>query len=321
MTGIRLLFFVFIFFISCANKPKLFRNHPMVVYIEEHTKGTGMYSGNFGDIIVLDLATRQIMNITDDSYIDEEPCFSHDKKSLIFATSRSGSDRSLMFQGLGAPKQLYLYNVEKGDHDIIDLYNKYKDTLSIDFDILEYSTDSKRIYFASQLDVYIYDLENKSLKFVKSYQGNNSIERIIAIPESNKFIVQYINYDKVIRYLSLIDENRHETKLISLKYGINFIGGWSGNKDCIFVTSTRDELFEYDMNLDKYNKIELAQKDFLFPTDRCYRIGENKILSFAKRNEDANPEIVTYDLKTKKYEWLTNTGKKKTDLNVNGVYQ
>jgi hypothetical protein len=306
--------------ISCSNKEelkKLDNNHPKVIYIEEHSKGGGVYGGEFGDVVVIDLKTKEKIKVTDDDYIDESPCFSPNGKYIAFFTSRGGRYLSRQIQRLGAPHELCIFNIKTQKYRVIDINRKFKNTLDSDqFSKLKYSPDSRSLYFSGVTPyIYKYMLPEDSLTVVHKLADSMDVEKILFLPGQNNLLIYSISSNYSVGKIEQFDKNEKLVKKTIV--GRLYKGGNWTDKDKLLLFNPEGGIFEYDISMNTMTQITYKNEAPSFPRYYCYYIN-NSLVGFVKRsNESYITEIVQYDFKKKAFEKITDDSRSKKDLEIN----
>jgi hypothetical protein len=104
------------------------------------------FSGGRGDIYLLDLASGEVRNFTDDDAYDAAPTFSPDG-TLIIYTSQTGEDAKLFEASVADPKKRRQLTYGPGDDEGA-----------------AFSVDGKRLYFASDRDGGVFDIYGLNLE-------------------------------------------------------------------------------------------------------------------------------------------------------------
>jgi hypothetical protein len=129
------------------------------------------------DIYLLDLASGEFRNLTNDPAFDTAPTFSPDGARLVF-TSQSGEDAKLFELPLAEPAKRSQLTFGEGDDEGA-----------------AFSRDGKRLYFASDrdqgiIDLYSVDLESRELRRMTKVAGAALNPMPVPTPDGERVIFQ-----------------------------------------------------------------------------------------------------------------------------------
>lgn len=306
--------------ISCSNKEelkKLDNNHPKVIYIEEHSKGSDVTAGDFGDVVVMDLKTREVVKITDDSYVDRSPCFSPDGKYIAFLTSRAGSRKSRMIQGIGAPHQLCIYDIKTQKYRVIDINRKFSKILGFNkFHNLQFSPDSRSLYFSDVSPyIYKYKISEDSLSIVHILPDSMDVNKIMFLPGKENLVIYSVSNSYFVCVLSMFDKNDKHDRDIIVPGEYLDTGRWT-DKGKLILFSQKNEIFQYDLTSNSKTEMTYKKGQLEFPYRELYYLN-NSLIGFGTTPPYSDrEEVVRYDIKKGSFEKLTDNNKYKTDLEI-----
>jgi hypothetical protein len=148
------------------------------------------FAGGRADIYILDLASGQVRNFTDDAAYDAAPTYSPDGTFLVY-TSQSSEDAKLYEASLANPKQRRQLTFGPGADEGA-----------------AFSNDGKRLYFASDrdggvFDIYGLNLENRALVRLTKVIGS-ALAPVPLVTRDGERVV-YQAYTKGRYYLYLTD--------------------------------------------------------------------------------------------------------------------
>ena len=272
------------------------------------------FGHEFGYIRIMDLDTKEGINIVDNTYYNDFPRWIDNGEKILFAAARIGNISKLKIIRNHAWKQLYLLNLKNRKTTRIFDETEINNNPNIsNFVGLSNNPELDEIYFSNEdNNVYCLSTKDKRLSLIKSFNKEEIIMEI-SLSNNNKYLaVNYFNFLNPDEFsISIIDiKNRKEIYTLTEDYYIEFLG-WS------------NESYPYIMG-DKISKVNLKKKILL---DTNFKIDENKylvekifseingnlimLISFKNKNYE---EIAKYDIKSNRLEWITNDKKIKSEL-------
>ncbi|MBZ0182728.1 MAG: hypothetical protein K8F60_09750 [Melioribacteraceae bacterium] len=277
-----------------------------LVYLEAHDESSSLTAFDFHDITIMDTKTLKRFYVSYDIFYDREPAISSDGKYIAFLSAREGSKLSLKFQGIGAPKQLYFFDIKT------KLLQKEKLSSSgLGSDFKFFNNDSCFIYNLSD-EIKTWNRYTKEYKILKKFEDVEIREIILS--KSQKLMV--IGCFKTIKLWNLLDD-----KIVDIKVdGGSNIGGFNTNESkFLFKNHKTNKLYEFDIQKMDSTEIVLPNDSRIcFPYRDFYFKKDGNIVGFATEvslpDDDDMIEIVEYDIQKKEYKFLTNDGLQKHSL-------
>jgi len=328
---IEKVLFCFLLLFSCDSsieKCSLSDADNYVLYVQAKSKNGGIYSDNFGDIVLLNLSNKKKCYITDDNFFDSYPTISHDGKNIVFVSSREGNHLKLKLLGLSAPVQIY--SIELANmrlKKISSILEERFDTITrgIINNLTYTNSDNELIFETYKKQLIRFNLKNDSIMVINAHPesfdvSKDDIDNFNFSFKNNLITISYHFYDfnfegKDSTVIIMIDSLGFVHRKLLLK-GIYYLGGWSKEGNKLLFSNIGGQIKEYDYYSNEFYNINIPKIHFKFPVLTCYYSSDNKIISFAEHNENSNLEIVQFDTLTKKFEWLTNDGYAKEFINV-----
>ncbi len=162
---------------------------------------SGMVEGQ-SDIFSYNIRTKEITQITNDTYSDYAPSYSPDGTMLVFS-----SDRASMSQGgtnAVHPINLTVYDFASKSLGNIPVFPGANNLNA------QFSGDSKRLFFLSNRDgfrnLYEYNLGNKSVKQLTDYftgiSGITEFSPAISVSRNDDIVYSYYRYQRYTLYNS-----------------------------------------------------------------------------------------------------------------------
>lgn len=308
-----------------------------VVFVEEHTKGDGLSSGNFGDVMLLDLDSKKTYNLTNDDFYDLDPHFSHDGKFIYFQSNRSGSKMDRMISGVGGPYNTCILDINSGEIRKID-FDFEKDIPEYQrtgLEEMQLTRDNSHLYFDAYPPMILRStIRGDSVTIVKDFSNDKKARftqmRDMKLSPDDKYLA--FRYEDVplegndvtprARGLAIYDLKNHGFRLIDMPH-IFSVNGWTSD--------SRKIIYFADSKINSYDVFENKSEVFLEHPDIyincCIMLNENKMFLLAanitteigqgeEKYNIGNPEVAEYDLKNKKLVWLTNDGLEKDYIDV-----
>jgi len=171
--------------------------------------------GATGDIFVVDLATGQITNATNDAFADYAPSFSPDGRSLVYSARISGNDKLFRVDLDGGAKTQLTF----GTHD--DTGAKFLDPKTVVF--TSTATDPAVMLTPEVArngnipNVWSLDVTNGELKqWTDAATGNVSP---VALPEGSAMKVAFVSYNKGENGIHIINREKPLLTVPSSDFG------------------------------------------------------------------------------------------------------
>lgn len=296
--------------VSCNNykesKIEVLDADEKIVYLEAHDESSSLYAFDFHDVTILDPKSLKRFYVSYDIFYDREPAISIDGKQIALLSAREGSSLSLKFQGIGAPKQLYIYNVETKM-----LQNEELSPSGLGRDFKFFNEDSSFIYNLSH-KIETWNRYTKEYKILKEFEDLDVRKIILSKSQGLMAICCF----KIIKLWNLEEDTVTDIKIS----GGSNIGGF--NKDeskFLFKNHKTQKLYEFDiLKMDSTEIVLPKESGILFPFRDFYYTKDGNIIGFATevRLPDDNDmiEIVEYNIQKKEYKFLTNDGLQKHSL-------
>jgi len=272
----------------------------------------GLYSGSFGDIVVLNLRTGNRRFVTDDSFLDEHVAFSPDGRSLAFCSAREGDRTLLRVQGVGAPGKVYLYDFET--ERIVrwgKKIDKERTSFEANYRSVQFSFDGGRIFLKSWKSIMAGDLQDDSIGLVKTFENVEFLLSISASPVEDVLAVKTSYPDNIVVY-KLIDSSLHPV----WESASAILGGWSSDGQRFLICdrnkSDKYEVMEYDLRTGSLTTVLSLEN---YSVRQCV-YGQDSMFYAIASDSLKKDDILQYDRKTGSVEWLTNNGRDKRHLAI-----
>ncbi len=301
------------------------------VYVEWVHRPSPGTSPAFGDIVLLDFASRKKHSLTSDEYLDSAPALSPDRRVVAFLSARIGAPEMLKAIGEASPKQLYLLELSSGA-------TLWVDSLFVEETIREgrsivcitWSADGKVLYFTRGTNaVYAILARGDSLwKVMESEDSAESITEIAASPDGRHIACSFFTLNPIRAGIFVFDLISGERKDLLDKMKSRELCGWSPDGDELLVhrIATPDSSFWIYRKLatDGPYMVDVRLDDSVTSVSEGMFDDKGNLVMVATRRSRSNKnsgsqpgvDIAVYDRKLKKLEWLTADGEEKSSLSV-----
>jgi hypothetical protein len=301
----------------------------VAVYVEAHNKDEYFGEGDFGDIVLFNIDSRKKFYITRDSFVDEQPALSPDRSHVIFSTARIGNPAVLKVRGLGGPRELFKYDFQTNKLHWFakNIQKKYRHDM-YDFSNLHFSPEGKTIYFYGSKKVFQVSLVDSVLSTILSLGENDLVFSMALSPDGKKLGINYISHG--LERIDILDLENNSTKNLVNRIGGGGLGlSWSTDGRSLLYSlfsSRKYTWLEYNSEIDKSDTLDFPGLDSTIVISYAYYIDKTNLLllggnaihpSDSTREPYAkNDELIKFNLVTKEYEWLTDDGYAKGDVQV-----
>jgi hypothetical protein len=302
----------------------------IAVYVEAHDKAYDITDGNFGDVVVLNLDTKQKHKITDDQFVDEHPVLSPDRRYIVFASMRIGDKNVLKFRGLGGPRQLFLNDLSNGEmglfaYPALKVFHDHK----YNFDGLIWALDNSGLYYYEDGQVLFISIKEDTMYTV--YQSNDiySIDGIALSFDSKLLAISYCDSEYNHFGIRIIDLKKKSTKEVNVDNHVPRLGCWSpfeyrllyqiynnrkyywyefnyttGETRSIEMPGINTNIDIYQVNYLTRDTLLILGGDLIYPKDTT-------MLPYCRYDK-----IGQYSMNSKEIEWINADGYQKDYLSV-----
>jgi len=280
---------------------------------------------DFGSIILLDLISKKSVKLFDNRFYNSNPIFIDNGKIVLFESAQKGNPLQLRVVKYHARRQLYFF-----DLNILSLRNYFEDTNELEenqiiyFTGLTWDENRKQIYFSNK-DYDFYQLRDGESKphLLQKFYKDIKIWDIDLSPNKMYLALWYDDYKEQHSGIYIYDISSGKiTKDIRSKKSFTQLLGWSFDNNIYYQS---DSIFVFDCNSNSSISFDLnLNKDSLM-VKKIYPESNQSIILFVdhlkylpdlKYSVSTSTEIVRYNLRSNKIEWLTNDGRKKDKLDV-----
>jgi Tol biopolymer transport system component len=300
-----------------------------IVAIEARKLEDGPTAGQGGDIVVVDIETGKKFYATNDYYINTNPQWSPDGRSVIYITNREGNSRwSRNFLGGEYRNKLYLFNLDT--KNLTKIQYEYAGELKhTHIHSLFWSKCNDSLYFRAS--TYKRDSAKLITAIFKLSPSGGLAEKVVELertPRINNFVVtaseRYIFYDYLdhkngsfIQGINLYDmqDSLVHTVIDGPGYTVNDV---SEDGESILI-SDKTNVYEYEIYNNTFNFLFCMPGDFIFPDPRY--IGKDEIVLFVHRPVDTYPdnylvELARYNRNTNEFVMVSNKRLMWVDMDV-----
>lgn len=294
----------------------------LAVFVEAKNKRDGLSSGSFGDVVLMDLKSKERIMITDDRFYDLNPHFSPNGEYILFQSNRIGEQLYLDIKGIGGPFDIFIYDIEKQKLSQLDIPyqterpKEYRETIRE----IGWMPDGKNVFFKIlNNEIYLYNIESKTTSLLKKIIEFPRIENL-SVSVNNVFVFSFRQTLDNLDNSGLAIYNIATDSVIVFENYSNTFGPWNKIGDELLYWG--DNRIVYLYNYPKNEKTNLFRmKDKM---DIYKNIFQNKddiiLLAGFYRNEDIlifePKQVVIYNFRTKQYNWVTNTPLEKDWMDV-----
>ena len=278
------------------------------------------FGHEFGYIRIMDLDTKEGINIVDNTYYNNFPRWIYNGEQILFGAARIGDLNWLKITRNNAWKQLYLFNLMNRKttklFDETELNNKPDIHTFVGLTLNQELNES---YFSNEdNNIYALSYKDKKLSLIKSLKKEDIIFNMSLSYDEKYLAVEFSNLSNINDFsLVIINVKNNEDiyKLTQDKY-VKFLG-WSNESYPYIRIGKKISIlnFKKKILLDTNFKIDgnkyLVQKIF---TEK----NGNMVMLISIKNRDSRyftyEEIAKYDIKSNRLEWITNDKKVKSEL-------
>lgn len=291
----------------------------IVVFIESRSPAHGIRSGNFGEVVLMDINTGKKYYLPDDDYyFNRNPIISYDGNYVAFLSNRVGSRSELRIKGVGGPHEIYLYDVRARTLERFgeELTERYPEIFGRLFRLLKWNTTSDGFYLrAGRNKIYEVPITQDTIKYVTSNEDENVwIESFSISVDGRYMLMSTRGHEPKMNRLILYDIEKDSKKIIIESDYYLLAGAWSANSKK-FLFSERGVLYEYNL-IEGITKVILENtinEDMGIAGYLFYTRNENPLF-VGSRN--GSTEILKYHIDREEIEFITNNGYPKWYLDV-----
>ena len=211
-----------------------------VAFVEARTPH-GIFAGEYGDIVMMDIQSQKKYYVTDDTYFDSSPAISPDGSKLIFTSIRSSDKRMLRELGLAGPLRLYIFDsktksISPFAHELQRM-NLDRMTLVTG---LAWDPNGQKIYFsASDNKIYAVNATGDSIWTILELSADNRVNEIAPSPNGEFIAFAHQRGDLGPFGISIYAKKEHIVKQIDSCEDVLTLGGWNKESTALlFVDST-----------------------------------------------------------------------------------
>ncbi|MDH3268039.1 MAG: hypothetical protein OEM46_04215 [Ignavibacteria bacterium] len=299
------------------NKAKL-----LAVYVEANNEKDGLSSGSFGDLVLMNLTSGESLKLTNDGFYDTKPCFSPDGKYILFQSNRIGEKLYLDVKGISGPFDIFIYDLEKCKISQIDIPyqtnrpREYRESIRD----MDWMPEGKNLFFKLlKNEIYLYNIESKTTKLLRKITEFPMIDNL-SVSAKNIFAFSFRqtldNLDNA--GLALFDVTKDS--IIIFNYYSNTFGPWNNIGDRLLYWGNNRTIYVYDYLKNEKKELFPIANDLLIYKNLFQNEEDVILLCGLYRKADSviyePKQVVIYNLKTKKYNWLTDTNLEKDWMDV-----
>ena len=300
----------------------------VIAFVEAHTLGEDITAGDFGDVVLLDIDTKNKYYVTDDPFLDFNPAISPNRRFVAFASRRTGPRSLLKAMGLAGARAMYIFDVrDQALHRFAgDVLARQDLDLYMRFDGLIWSYSGKSLYFANWTNkIFELSARGDSMWVVATIPNIEGINHIFPSRDDSLIAYSYIR-NNLSGGIGVVNIRTNKCKEIVGGNGQLQVGGWlpDGRQLLIQIGFDRDSTwFEYDYSSGHMKSLRIPGdgSDFLAHYARVTREGQLILLAecappSAREKETHVTYILRFDPTSGTVDTLDNSGFEKSQLSV-----
>jgi WD40 repeat protein len=272
--------------------PDDFDPHNKAVFIEDVRGKNGIRDFDFGDIVILDLTTRQRYQVTHDKNYDISPCWSPDGQYIIFESKRSDDSPIL---GLSRKSHIYIVEIKTGKITQVDkdFQKRFPNLVGeetyfpiwnpVDQDVIAFAT---KVNHDQGFSILQYNFKRDEIKTLVMPGQLSKPMNMIWSPDG-----KYIAINNGLRSNTFLYDVIHEKlKHLSLNLEVSEATGFSKEAEYLFfsgISSTLNEkvVLQYNLNSKKYKSLFSGCPDLFYYVRVIYEKDESFYLANTPLNE------------------------------------
>ena len=295
-----------------------------VVYTEfEMVQENDHFNEKSSDIKAMNFDTKEFFYISKDDFVDGEPKWSPDGKSILFKTIRGYDNLTLKILGTEGPFKFVIYDIK--ENTFKNLVIKYQldkhESLRWNYDNMQWNNNGDKFLFKFHKNkIMECKLEGDSVKMLKELGQDLLLEDFTITDNDSLWIFK--GRPDALNEIIYIYNNRDSSSIVINNYNVYRICDYSKNKKTILFNDFKNNLYEYSLISREVKKLDIPIIERPMLLTECKYLDEKKLVCLIEKlynnNEELlrNAEIVLMDLEKQKLEWLTNDGLGKRDLDI-----
>jgi len=331
---------------SCHSQEKLSNLTPIpniasilrgnvAVYVESKTPKEEITADRFGDVVILNLDTKERAKITHDEFVNEFPTLSPDRKLIVFASLREGDPELLKIVGMGGPRKLYAYEIETGRlrYYAPHLDDRYPDIMSR-FHQIRWSPVLPELFFASGNMILAVSRNEDSLWLVYRDTTIQFILDFSFSPNGKYISVLYIQERPEGVGRNIFNVTNHSVNPLPDPDSVDIIGGNSLDRNSVLLAKrwyVTKSIFEFDCSQLTRHILQIPGLGTQIDLEKVYYVDDSTLvglggkLIYRKPPVDSstfrnpvvlNKEILRVDLRSQTVDTLTNDHLRKGYLQI-----
>jgi Tol biopolymer transport system component len=294
-----------------------------MVFVEDCDGEGGLLDHNFGDIVILDSATKQKIRITHDGFYDNHPSWSPDGQRIVFESIRMdtpGTKGRYRTIDLSDPEHLFVLNIKTGQIMQLDkdFAKRFSSQVGEENKMPVWSPVSNQIAFVTWIDgrqkLVILDLDNNTV-IPLTTPGQFVFTRRLVWSTFGDYLAfdTYASRGLPTAMVGILDIKSKAAKVIGDSTRQYVVGGWTiDGKKLIIHYNEKASIYEYSIET---GEITLVKQ---FDEIRGFngQIGpQGNELAFIGYHKTTDPlDIWLYNMSSGTLSQLTNDGHKKDGL-------
>lgn len=295
-----------------------------LVYTEfEMVQEKDHFNEKTSDIKVMNFNTKEFFYITKDDFVDGEPKWSPDGKSILFKTIRGYDNLTLKILGTEGPFKFVIYDIK--ENTFKNLVIKYQldkhESLRLNYDNIQWNNQGDKFLFKFHNNkIMKCNLEGDSARMLKEFTQNQLLQNFTITDNDSLWIFR--GRPSALKKVIYLYDNRDSSSIVINNYNVYRICDYSKHKKTILFNDFNNNLYEYSLISREVKKLDIPIIESPMVLTECKYIDEKKLVCLIEKlynnNENLlpNAEIVLMDLEKQKLEWLTNDGLGKRDLDI-----
>jgi len=320
-----LLLIALLFFLplnGCNTKEShqsVLESNDIVVFIESRSPAHGIFSGNFGEVVLMDINSGKKYYLPDDHYyFNSNPIISYDGNYVTFLSNRIGSSSELRIKGVGGPHEIYLYDIRTRTLERFgeELAEQYPEIFGRSLRLLKWNTTNDGFYLQTQENEIVeVSIEQDTVRYMTSIEGRNVRLMSLSLSSDSRYMLMSTGGNETMSYqLILINMETLTKNIIYESNYVLFAGAWATDNQR-FLLRERGDIYEYNLIDGAISKVlkHPITEDMGIIESPFYTRNE-KLIFIGSRN--GSNEILKYDFERDTIVYLTDDGYPKQYLDV-----
>jgi hypothetical protein len=290
--------------LACSQVDKNFHKETFAVYVEAKTEDEFVTSGEFGDIVLLNLYDHTKLRITNDKFYDSEPSISHDGGKIIYMSNRYYGDSDPRFIGVGPLGGIYIHNLE--NNAVSDITDKLRNDKKEIVKIFRWGKEDESIFYlrnGSEIIEYNFNTNEKRIIYT-SPSSEIYLWDFLLLPNFNSIVLRQGIKSSFNRHILIYNIETEEKVEIDSS---DFMELYSTYNDTSFLFYTRGKIYLYKLGDNTIEYLFDSKIKDDINVGQCFRLDEKLFLILGTIKDKS--WLLKFDIATKHIEYISD-GKK-----------